>query len=69
MSMDNSLKSGGGLARHRNVLTRAERVQRLADRGKFDMEGGDPLHLPKLGNRKAVAAGKKKKDEEEEVKK
>lgn len=27
MSMDKSLKSHGALARHRNVLTRAERVE------------------------------------------
>ena len=66
MSMDSSLKTGGGLARHRNVLTRAERVARLADRGKFDMDSGDPLHLPKVGNRKLATAGKKKKDEEAE---
>ena len=66
MSLDNSLKTGGGLSRHRNVLTRAERVSRLAERGKFDMENGDPLGLPKVGNRKVVTGGKssKKKDEE-----
>ena len=64
MSIDRSLKTSGGLARHRNVLTRAERIERLASRGKFDAEGGDPLGLPKVGNRKIVAAGKSKKKEE-----
>ena len=59
MSLDN------GLSRHRNVLTRAERIERLLDRGKFDMESGDPLGLPKVGNRKVAAGSKgKKKDEE-----
>lgn len=67
MSLDSSLKSGGSLARHRNVLTRAERVERLKSRGKFDMESGDPLGLPKVGNRKVTTGGKSKKKEEAEA--
>lgn len=69
MSLDSSLKIGGGLSRHRNVLTRAERIERLSERGKFDMESSDPLGLPKVGNRKVVTGGKKKKgpDTEEEA--
>lgn len=65
MSIDNSLKSGGGLRRHRNVLTRAERIERLNKNGKFDMKQDDPLHLPKVGNRKLMT-GKKggKKDDD-----
>ena len=71
MSLDPSLKTGGGLARHRNVLTRAERISRLSSRGKFDLTSGDPLGLPKVGNRKVVTGGKssKKKDEAAEEKK
>jgi len=67
MSLDSSLKTGGGLAKHRNVLTRAERVAKLAEKGKFDMEKDDPTGLPKVGNRKVFIGGKKKakKDEEE----
>jgi len=61
MSLDRSLKTGAGLARHRNVLTRAERVAKLRAAGKFDMDAGDPLGLPKVGNRKVVAGGKSKK--------
>jgi small basic protein (TIGR04137 family) len=68
MSVNNSLKSAGGLARHRNVLTRAERIERLASNGKFDMEDGEPLGLPKVGNRKLVTAGKKKKAAADEEK-
>lgn len=64
MSLDNSLKTGSGLSRHRNVLTRAERIERLLERGKFDMEAGDPLGLPKVGNRKVAAGGKSKKKDE-----
>lgn len=65
MSLDRSLKTGGGLTRHRNVLTRAERIERLTSRGKFDTDAGNPLGLPKVGNRKVVTGGKsaKKKDE------
>ncbi|MFW5682729.1 MAG: small basic protein [Phycisphaeraceae bacterium] len=58
MSLDRSLKISGGLIRHRNVLTRAEKVQRLKERGKFDMDKSSPLHLPKVGHRKVVAKKK-----------
>ncbi|QDU34076.1 hypothetical protein KS4_21380 [Poriferisphaera corsica] len=59
MSIDPSLKSGSGLAKHRNVLTRAERIEKLVKNGKFDTNSGDPLGLPKVGSRKLVT-GKKK---------
>ena len=61
MSIDRSLKSGGGLAKHRNVLTRAERIERLAAKGEFDMETSSPLGLIKVANRKVAARGKSKK--------
>jgi len=60
MSIDNSLKSGSGLAKHRNVLTRAERVAKLNAKGSFNMESDNPLHLPKVGNVRIVAGAKKK---------
>jgi len=60
MSLDSSLKTAGGLARHRNVLTRAERIEKLMAGGKFD-EDTDPLGLPKVANRKVVTGGKDKK--------
>ncbi|MCC6580107.1 MAG: small basic protein [Phycisphaeraceae bacterium] len=64
MSIDSSLKTGGSLAKHRNVLSRTERVAQLSTRGKFDPDKGNPIGLPKVGNRK-VHTGKsaKKKDE------
>ena len=53
MSLDKSLKSHGALARHRNVLTRAERVEALKDEEKWTDE--DPvLGLPKVAHRKVV---------------
>ena len=65
MSMDRSLKSGGGLNTHRNVLTRAERIEKLGEVGKFELGAGDPLGLPKVANRKIAAGGKTKKKQEE----
>jgi len=64
MSLDRSLKSGNSLMKHRNVLTRAEKIARLAEHDAFDMEKGDPLRLPKVGNRLTVAKKKPKKTEE-----
>lgn len=61
MSIDSSLKTSSSLGRHRNVLTRAERIEKLKDRKKFDPASDNPLGLPKVGNRKVVTGGKKKK--------
>lgn len=61
MSLDSSLKTGGGLTKHRNVLTRAERIEILAGSNRFNVDGDDPLGLPKVGNRKIVTGGKAKK--------
>lgn len=58
MSLDSSLRISGGLVRHRNVLTRAERVQKLASNGKFNMEKSSPLGMPKVGNRKILTGRK-----------
>jgi small basic protein (TIGR04137 family) len=60
MSLDRSLKSAG-LVKHRNVLTRAERVTRLAALEKFDLSKDDPLGLVKVANRKVAAGGKSSK--------
>lgn len=63
MSLDNSLKTGGALVKHRNVLTRAERVAKLAQQGKFDLSQDDPTGIPKVLNKRVAAGGKKKKKE------
>ena len=67
MSLDRSLKGAGRLAKHRNVLTRTERIAHLADVGKFDPESDSPIGLLKVANRKVVTGGKaaKKKQAEE----
>lgn len=61
MSIDRSLRTKSSLARHRNVLSRAERIARLREIGLWP-DGKSVLGLPKVGNRKAKA-GKKKKEE------
>jgi len=69
MSIDSSLKGSTSLKKHRNVLTRAERIQRLMERDRFDPEKDGPLALPKVANRKVLTGKKVKKkgaDEEEE---
>jgi small basic protein (TIGR04137 family) len=57
MSLDKSLKSKTSLERHRNVLTRAERIGRLKEMGRW-VEGSSATSLPKVAHRKA-AVGKK----------
>ena len=57
MSRERSLKSTGMLKRHRNVLTRAERIEWLKDLGGWT-EGSSPIGLPKVAHRK-VSVGKK----------
>lgn len=60
MSMDRSLKIKGALTRHRNVLTRAERIKQLQEEEKWSEEDS-LLGLPKVAHRKAHA-GKKDKE-------
>jgi small basic protein (TIGR04137 family) len=58
MSLDPSLRTSGGLSQHRNVLTRAERIAKLTEQGRFDKDKNRPTGLVKVGNRK-VGGGKK----------
>jgi small basic protein (TIGR04137 family) len=59
MSIDSSLKSKNLLQRHRNVLTRAERIEILKETGRWT-DSSSALGLPKVAHRKA-AVGKKDK--------
>jgi small basic protein (TIGR04137 family) len=61
MSVDRSLKLKDALVRHRNVLTRAERIDVLKDEERWS-EGDAVMGLPKVAHRKS-AAGKKAKAE------
>ena len=67
MSLDPSLKSASSLVRHRNVLTRDERLARLKDEEKWTA-GRSVFGLPKVANRKANV-GKAEKEETAEGRK
>jgi len=60
MSIDRSLKVKGALVRHRNVLTRAERIEKLKDDERWS-EGDALTGLPKVSHRKAHSGKKEKK--------
>ncbi len=62
MSMHKTLKIKSSLERHRNVLTRAERIARLQELDLWTDESR-PLALPKIAHRK-VSVGKKDKVED-----
>lgn len=61
MSIHSSLKIASGLSRHRNVLSRAERISKLLEAGRFNMDSSEPLGLPKVAHRKMVTGAKPKK--------
>ena len=62
MSIHKSLSAGDRLRKHRNVLTRDERIARLEKEGGWK-EGESVLGLPKVRNIKVVARKKTKKKE------
>lgn len=68
MSLDASLKAASGLSRHRNVLTKSERLEKLLSAGKMQKDEAFVLGMPKTSNRK-LTIGKKapKKPEAEET--
>ena len=57
MSVDPSLKLKGALVRHRNVLSRAERIAKLQEEERWN-EGDPVVGLPKVAHRKS-RSGKK----------
>ena len=63
--MDRTLKTHGRLHRARSVLTRAERIAKLIEEGKFDPEEDSPLALPKVRVRQSKVGTKTKKAAEE----
>lgn len=66
MSIDRSLKIKGALSRHRNVLSRAERIEQLKEEEQWS-EGDSLLGLPKVAHRKSHAGRKTKEAPAEEV--
>jgi len=67
MSIDRSLNIGSSLARHRNVLTRAERIKRLQDQETW-RDDRSAFGLPKVANRNLHVGKKVKKKEEADEK-
>lgn len=65
MSIDSSLKIKSALKRHRNVLTRPERIEQLKLEERWDPEGG-VTGLPKVSHRKGHTGKKPTKKKEEE---
>ena len=62
MSIDRSLKIKGALIRHRNVLTRAERLEKLKEEEQWS-EGDSLLGLPKVAHRQSHVGRKSAKQE------
>jgi small basic protein (TIGR04137 family) len=61
MSLHRSLKTKpAALNQHRNVLTRAERIEKLMAKGAFDPDSDSPIGIVKVASRKAVTKKKKK---------
>ena len=60
MSLDKTLKTSAALTRHRNVLTRHERIAILREQDRWE-EGRRPVGLPKVAHRKVAVGGKKDK--------
>jgi small basic protein (TIGR04137 family) len=64
MTIDRTLRRKNRLVRARNVLTRAERIDKLKADERWD-EGRSPLGLPKVRVVKASLGKKKKKKAKE----
>lgn len=64
MSIDRSLKVKGALSRHRNVISRAERLEILKNEDRWS-EGETVLGLPKVAHRKSHAGRKAKEAAQE----
>ncbi len=69
MSLHRSLKTkAGALSEHRNVLTRAERIEYLIERNRFRPDEDSPMGLAKVANRnikKKKAAAKEAESDAE----
>jgi small basic protein (TIGR04137 family) len=61
MSIDKSLKRKGGMTRPRCVLSRAERILKMMEDGKWN-ESRSPFGLPKTRVQKIVLKKKAKKE-------
>ena len=65
MTIDKSLRVRTGMIRNRNVLTRAERIEKLLNAERWS-EGDSVLGLPKVRVQKVSLKRKKKAKKEDE---
>ncbi|MDR1925490.1 MAG: small basic protein [Planctomycetaceae bacterium] len=65
MTIDKSLRTKKGIVRARNVLTRAERIERLLQQDRWKEDDG-PFGLSKVRVYRVIVKKKKKKKGEEE---
>lgn len=68
MSIHSSFRTGGSAVKHRNVLSRLERLEKLEAADRWNAEDG-LFGLPKVRSIKIAMKKKKKKTDEEEEKK
>ena len=64
MSIDRSFKVKDALSRHRNVLSRAERIEKLREEERW-LEGDAVTGLPKVAHRKGHSGKKAAKEQAE----
>jgi small basic protein (TIGR04137 family) len=50
MSIHGSFQGKGGFAKHRNVLSRVERIERLTGEGRWTKDKNSVFNLPKVRN-------------------
>ncbi len=67
MSIHSSFRTGGSAAKHRNVLSRLERLEKLEAADRWHAADDGLFGMPKVRSIKvAMKKKKKKKDEEDE---
>ena len=69
MSIHSSFRSSGAAAKHRNVLSRLERLEKLEATGRWNSDSDGLFGMPKVRSIKVAMKKKKKKTDEDEDKK
>lgn len=65
MSIHSSLRRGGAQSRHRNVLRRMERLEKLEEQKRWSEEDDSLFGIPKVRSIKVAVKKKKKKEDDE----
>ena len=65
MSIHSSLRGADSLKGERSVLSRVERIEKLAKDGKFDLEADSVWGIPKVRTKFKVVSAKKAKEKAE----